>query len=147
MARNKLTDAQKDAIVTVYTSKTRTIKQIAGFLGVSTRTVGRVLEERGIPGPMAVRSAEAVRVMALLYKRKVDPAMMEQILDTPALTPANVAIFLRDCNQAQLSIILQGAGIRTLHSPAGLVALASVTTHKPIPQSAQMPLSYQEQAA
>ena len=45
-----LTEAQKAAVVTIYTSKDRakTIIELAAALGVSTRTIGRVLIEGGV---------------------------------------------------------------------------------------------------
>jgi hypothetical protein len=139
MAVKKLTPAQKEAIITVYNAKTRTIKQIAEFLGVSSRTVSRVLEEKGIAGPMAVRSGQAAQLMALLHKRGINPADMEKILDTPALTPANVAFFLRDCNQEQLKIILRGAG---LIAPLDWSKMPNVQQRstQPIPKNAQQKL-------
>lgn len=79
----KLTEQQKLAIVTIYRAKTRTIKEIAFFLGVSARTVSRVLEEKNEPLPMAVRSAEASHVMQLLYKHKMTVDQLEQLLNNP----------------------------------------------------------------
>jgi len=42
-----LTDTQKQAVLTVYKSKTKTIKEIAHHLNTSERTVVRVLNEMG----------------------------------------------------------------------------------------------------
>jgi hypothetical protein len=135
MPVKKLTVAQKEAIVTVYQSKTRTITQIAGFLGVSARTVSRVLEEKGIAGPMAVRSAQASQVMEVFKRRGIDPVHLELILDAPALTPDNVVTFLKQSNAQQLVIILGAAGLL----PAMPVPTMVMPT-KPIPKTAQTSL-------
>lgn len=102
MTVKKLTAAQKDAIVTVYDSKTRNIKQIAEFLGVSTRTIGRVLDERGVASPMETRTAEAKKVMVLLYQHKVTPAQLEHLLE-------NYPLVVRYSNKQQQAM-------QTIHS-------------------------------
>lgn len=148
MPVKKITDAQKEAIVTIYTSKDKpkTIKEIASFLGVSTRTVGRVLEEKGIDSPMKARfgnvNTEANKVIQLLYKHKIDPNMLEQILNTPALTPGNISVFLKKCNREQLAVILIGAGLILSDDPQkkslAVQALYAAPEGKPIPKSAQL---------
>lgn len=107
----KLTEAQKTAIVDVYNDGKRNVKQIAAFLKVSERTIGRVLKERGIASPMAARSAEAKEVMAILNKYNIDSGDLESIFQIKPLTPANVAIFLKESNQEQLIVILSAAGL------------------------------------
>lgn len=81
MTVKKLTTKQKEAVVVVYDSKTRTLKQIAGFLGVSTRTIGRVLEEAGLMKPVARLQADAKTVMALLYKHKITIEQLQHLLE------------------------------------------------------------------
>jgi len=72
MTVKKLTQAQKDAVVTIYNHNAKTIKDIAGFLGVSTRTIGRVLDESVYVSSAPQRSDEANKVMALLYRHNLD---------------------------------------------------------------------------
>lgn len=83
MTVKKLSDAQKKAVVTIYTSniKPKSIAQLAELLNVSTRTIGRVIEEAGVTASKKLHGLdEASRVMRLLYKHKVSVEMLEEIL-------------------------------------------------------------------
>lgn len=61
-----LTALQKDQIVQIYRSKQKTIKDIAKDFDTSPRTIGRVLEERGLATPVPRLKGEAYRVMKVL---------------------------------------------------------------------------------
>ena len=88
MTVKKLTNKQKEAVVIIYDSKTRTIKEIAEFLGVSSRTIGRVLEEAGLMKPVARLQAEAKTVMTLLYKHKITVQQLETLLNSVMVMPS-----------------------------------------------------------
>lgn len=77
---SKLTKEQKQAVVTIYRSKTKTITEMAKRLGVSTRTIGRVLVEAGETLPVQRLQADAAQVMKLLYKHKITVQQLEDLL-------------------------------------------------------------------
>jgi transcriptional regulator GlxA family with amidase domain len=72
MPVRKLNDAQKRAVVTIYTSiyRPKSIKELARFLCVSPRTIGRVLEEAGV-----------TKVMRILNRYKYTSLMMIRSLE------------------------------------------------------------------
>jgi methylaspartate ammonia-lyase len=82
MTVRKLTDAQKAAVVTIYTSNIRpsSIQHLAAVLGVSTRTIGRVIEEAGVTASKKLHVGEAADVMRLLYKHKITIDQLESLL-------------------------------------------------------------------
>lgn len=147
MTVRKLTDAQKAAVVTIYTSNQRpkSISELASCLQVSTRTIGRVLEEAGVTASKKLKGTdEATKIMRVLYKHKINADQLEMILNEPAMIPSNVSVFLKDCNQEQLYIIFLGAGLINSTKPGvrNMVANAvmNAPAGRPIPKSAQMSL-------
>lgn len=80
MTQSKLTQAQKDAVVTIYRAKTKSITEMAKWLSVSTRTIGRVLQQAGETLPVARLQGEASAVMKLLYKHKISLAQLEELI-------------------------------------------------------------------
>lgn len=145
MTVKKIPEHQKAAVASLYESKKHTLQEIATMFGASSRTIARVLEEKGLLLPRLSRlTPEAMKIMQLLYTRKIGADVLEQILDTPALIPGNVALFLKDCTKEQLYVILSGAGLitnadETIRKLAGLAVL-NAPEGKPIPKSAQMSL-------
>lgn len=147
MAVKKLSDAQKAAVVTIYTSnmKPKSIAELAKLLSVSTRTIGRVLEEAGVTASKKLHGvSDEAKVTRILYKHKISPDALEAILAEPAMIPSNVSVFLKDCSQEQLYVILLGAGLINSPNPAirNMVAHAvmNAPAGRPIPKSAQMQL-------
>lgn len=117
-----LTEDQKDSIVMVYLEKTSTMKYIAKIFNTSTRTIGRVLAERGYLTPTTQLKADAARVMKLLDYRGIDYTTLLTILDksaTPASTPApaptinanTVQAYLNKCSKEQLAIHFYTSGL------------------------------------
>lgn len=80
----KLTAAQKAAVVVIYTSNIRpsSMQHLAAILCVSTRTIGRVIEEAGVIASKKVHTGEAAAVMRLLYKHKMTVDQLENLLGT-----------------------------------------------------------------
>lgn len=147
MAVKILTAAQKQAVVTIYTSnnKPKSIQELAALLNVSTSTISRVLEEAGVITSKKLHGTDDMaKVMSILYKHKINPDMLEDILAEPAMIPSNVSVFLNECNQEQLYVILLGAGLINHTNPQvrNMVANAVVnaTPGNPIPKSAQLSL-------
>lgn len=147
MPVKKLNDAQKAAVVTIYTSndKPKSIHELAALLSVSTRTIARVLEEAGVTASKKLHgTSDDAKVMRILYKHKISPDMLEAILAEPAMIPSNVSVFLKECSQTQLYVILLGAGL--INSPDPVIrnmvahAIMNAPQGQPIPKSAQLPL-------
>ena len=111
MRSPKITNAQKDAICTIYLAKTKTITEIAMFLNVSQRTVGRVLKERGIETPKQQYSASANKVLGILYANKIDPEHLEAMINTPALNAGSVVTYLQQCSRKELYVLFHTAGL------------------------------------
>lgn len=82
MTVNKLTVLQKETVRTEYTNKTMNITELAMALGVSTRTIGRVLVELDLATPQQTLRGEAYLVMQTLRKQGVKPAELDAILTT-----------------------------------------------------------------
>lgn len=83
----KLAKHTKDNIRLVYTRKTLTIKEMTQFFGVSSRTIGRVLEEGGLATPVPRLKGEAHQVMLLLKKHNLTPVTLTALLEAPPLVP------------------------------------------------------------
>lgn len=71
MTVSKLTDAQKQLIRVNYTNKRMNITEMAKALEVSTRTIGRVLDELDLPSPAPRLKGEAYKVMEVMKKHGV----------------------------------------------------------------------------
>lgn len=128
----------KSSIVTLYQNKKHTIKEIAKIHSTSTRTVGRVLEERGIALPRAWVRGEAHVVMKLLAERNVTPADLTAILNifrsaginsvarlgealsAPALTEQNIQSYLNQCSKEKLA---------SHFYTSGLIKIAEIAKH------------------
>lgn len=85
MTVRKLTAAQKTAVVTIYTSNIRpsSIKHLAEVLCVSTRTIGRVIDEAKIAS-----TSEASKVMQMLYRHKITIDQLESLLNMVMVKPS-----------------------------------------------------------
>lgn len=126
-----LTEEKKDDIVTRYQAKASLI-ELAFLYSVSPRTIGRVLEERGLARPVPRIKAEAYTVLHLLEEHKVSPeglkeilevlrannisstATLEKILHTPALTPQNIQTYLNRCTKEELANYFYASGLTKL---------------------------------
>lgn len=80
MTVSKLTEAQKQMVRVNYTSKSMNITKMAIVLGVSTRTIGRVLEELDLPSPVPRLRGEAYNVIQTLKKFGVEPKELTGII-------------------------------------------------------------------
>lgn len=83
----KLAKHTKDNIRLVYTRKTLTIKEMTQFFGVSSRTIGRVLEEGGLATPVPRLQGEAYLVMQLLKKHNLTLVSLTDLLEATPLVP------------------------------------------------------------
>lgn len=71
---------KKQAIASVFRSKTKTIKEIAACVGVSTRTIGRILVEMG-EMPAKVKKTEAdQRALSTLQSWNIKPGELNDLL-------------------------------------------------------------------
>lgn len=61
----------KETICKAYTDKLMTITELAEWYSTSARTIGRVLEERGLATPVPRLKGEAHQVMLLLKKHDI----------------------------------------------------------------------------
>lgn len=84
MAVQKLTVAQKELIRVNYTSKRMNITEMAKALDVSTRTIGRVLEELDLASPRQTMRGDAYLVMQELRKRNIKPEELWPLIDSMA---------------------------------------------------------------
>lgn len=79
MTVRKLTQLQKNTIVTMFTDGVRNKLACALMYGVSVRTIERVLSE-AVPKPV-VDNSQYAQVMALLYKHKMTVEQLEELLE------------------------------------------------------------------
>jgi hypothetical protein len=96
MTVKSITKDDKAYIGGLYASKHLTVKQLAEQYRTSTRTIGRVLEERGLATPVPRLKDEAHRVMLLLKQHNVTYPHLRDILENHAAStkpaPKNPAI-------------------------------------------------------
>lgn len=136
---------QKQSVILEYTRMDHSISKIAERHGCSTGTIRRVLQEAKVlppsikraPKSPPVNETEANKIMGLLYRMGINYDLLEVILNAPALTAHNVAMFLKQSNPAQLAIILTAAGLAQT-----MPSIDSTTL--PIPKSAQQSLDFPE---
>lgn len=82
MTVHKLTVAQKEMIRLNYTSKRMNITQMAKALEVSTRTIGRVLEELDLATPVSRLKGEAYNVLQELKKFGIEPKEVGPLINS-----------------------------------------------------------------
>lgn len=67
-----LPESAKDYIVNRYTQEIFTVTELAKMYQTSRRTIGRVLEERGVASPVARLQGKAYRAVKLMDKYDVN---------------------------------------------------------------------------
>lgn len=125
----------KEAIVQGYKDKI-TLKRLAELHHTSPRTIGRVLEERGLLTPvprlkgeahnvmkglasMGVSSEDALSLITVLKAHNIaKPAALIEKIQQPALTRASVQAYMNQCSKEELA---------THFYASGLVKLAEIT--------------------
>ena len=80
MAVRAIKENIKDALINSYSNKELNIAQLAKQYNVSTRTVGRVIEERGLATPVPRLRGEAYQVMQLLAEFELTIDDLKDIL-------------------------------------------------------------------
>lgn len=111
MTVNTLDDTKKDAIVQVFQSGTRTIKEIAGFMGVSTRTIGRILVEKGVKPAKIKKTTEDELLLTMLRDAHIGVQQLKEIFAMPVLNKASVQLFLNNCTQEDLAAMFYQAAV------------------------------------
>ena len=119
MPVKSLDTADKDTIIRQYQSKALNLKQIAEFWFTSPRTIGRILEERGIATPVPRLQGEAYGVMQLLAEHGMTTAadlaeVLTEYMTGPAVTPERVQAYLNTCGKAELIAHFHKAGLHKL---------------------------------
>lgn len=108
---NRFTEIEKDLIIRDY-QKPLKLKTVAGLWLTSPRTVGRILEERGLATPVPRLQNEARAVMRVLTKYGIDGAIgLETRLNQTMLSIENIQIFLNQCNKKQLASLFYTSGL------------------------------------
>lgn len=105
-----LSETTKDYIVSDYKAKV-TLARIAKACNTSSRTVGRVLEERGLATPVPRLKGEAYAVMKLLKGQGItDAAGVQEMFNKyiamarqPVVTAESVQMYLNQCTKEQLA--------------------------------------------
>ena len=113
----------KDQICLAYAHKTMNLRELAYHYNTSTRTIGRVLEERGLATPVPRLKGEAYQAMKVLKEFDLTPTELWAHLSapkTPAFTPENVQTYLNMCSKEELA--------RFFYT-SGLVKLAAIAKH------------------
>lgn len=106
-----LTAEEKDQIVLAYTHKTLNLKELAKHFNSSPRTIGRVLEERGLATPVPRLKGEAYQVMKFLNEHGLDLQGLVARLATPIVTPANVQHHLNNSSNEELAHYFYASGL------------------------------------
>jgi len=114
MTVKKLSHEQKDDIVRAYNLKTLKLFELAQFFGTSPRTIGRVLEERGLATPVPRLKSEAYQVMQLLKEHQLDLIGLKDRLSSVSMTAENVQLFLNQCHKEDLARFFYISGLAKL---------------------------------
>jgi hypothetical protein len=85
MTVKHIPEHHKDLLCDAYNNKTHSLKQLAHIHKTSARTIGRVLQERGLATPVPRLKDEAHQVMLLLKKHSVTYPQLQVILKNHAL--------------------------------------------------------------
>lgn len=102
----------KDQICLAYKAKTLTLGELAKHFNTSSRTIGRVLEERGLATPVPRLKGEAYMVMKVLQERNIAPENLEAILNAPkTITSADVQSFLNRSTKEELARYFYTSGL------------------------------------
>lgn len=112
---------QKDHIVTEYTAKRMNMRQLAKHHDTSERTIGRVLEERGLATPVPRLKGEAYRAMKLLKEHHLTVDDLARILSRTVLKdfpPATAALLKAPAQPVQPSLHFGSPELKN-HVPAG----------------------------
>jgi predicted DNA-binding transcriptional regulator AlpA len=103
MKHIKATDEVKASIVEMHYAGNLQI-EIAKFLGISRKTVYRVLIEKGLLPPKQRLEPDAVAMIAIAYKHGIStPAKLDEILNKPTLTMNNLKAWLSQMSNQQLA--------------------------------------------
>jgi hypothetical protein len=106
-----LSEAVKDEIVAHYNNKAK-VKDLAIAFDTSTRTIGRVLEERGLSTPVPRLKGEAYQIMKLLKTVGLScPVDLQTHLEVSAFTPENIQAHLNRCTKEQLASYFYTSGL------------------------------------
>ena len=87
MTVKSLSAADKNTICSTYTQKMMTVSELAIWHATSARTIGRVLEERGLATPVPRLQGDAYQVMQLLKKHNLTPVTLAEMLEAAPLVP------------------------------------------------------------
>jgi len=123
----------KDHICLAYSHKTMNIKELAEHFKTSARTIGRVLEERGLATPVPRLKGEAYQVMQYLREHGLDLVGLKAAMSVPALTQNNIQIYLNQCSKQDLA---------SYFYTSGLVELAEIAQQAQANASQQQPFKY-----
>lgn len=95
----------KDQICLAYSHKTMCLSELARHFTTSTRTIGRVLEERGLATPIPRLKGEAYALMKLMLQYNMTVDQLKTILTAPAapvIDNQTVQTYLDGCSEEEL---------------------------------------------
>lgn len=111
----------KDQICLAYFHKNMTVTELAKHFDTSNRTIGRILEERGLATPVPRIKGEAYLVMKLLEEFKIHPGDLRTVLGLPRLNDETVQAYLNDCSKEELAKFFYTSGLVKLAAAANQV--------------------------
>lgn len=75
------TIVEKNQICLAYSHKTMNLKELAEHFNASSRTIGRVLEERGLATPVPRLKGEAYQALQLMRDFGFSPTQLRNMLE------------------------------------------------------------------
>lgn len=119
MTVKSLSEDDKNSIVQMYQTKKFSMAEIAEFWFTSTRTIGRVLEERGLATPVPRLKGEAHQVMLVLKEWDIEDAaglriLLEGLTSLAAPSEQQVQAYLDTCTKTTLIYHFHKAGLHKL---------------------------------
>lgn len=112
MSRKTLTESAIQEIVDAYVTSSQTMEDLAVLYGVSRRTIGRVLENKGVLSPIKRSREKDQAFLDMLAKYNVTtPEDLEKIFHTPVLVLPNILTFLKEATDSELAYLFYEAAL------------------------------------
>lgn len=112
------TDWQKDNIAQYYKTKQWSITELATMFVTSPRTIGRILEEKGLASPVSRLKGEAYRAMKLLEQYGLTVDQLEVVLHHNKHSVRNASLYAPNEPKNQTAALFR----QPIHTNANLNA-------------------------
>ena len=138
MSRKTLDSFSKSIICEMYNAKLYTQQELADEYGVSTRTIGRILDEGQITRPKSWYTAQTMKFMEIIDKHKIqNPLELDRLvtnaIEKRLVTTNDVLAHMNTLTTDQLlSLIMKTIKVRWMGSKSTEPLPPAITMNKDI---------------